>query len=346
MRTVLFFLCLAYLPVSSTAQLDDILKDPNVSWAATFESELDFRLSSPRETSTIQLTKFLQPEPICNHFNSDNWLARWILDEMKAGKYQIYDDPSLSIIVSHSTLMNKISAIDTVITFDPNSYEERVQVIRNDISENDIVGFRAHQVIYYDKKQGGFNTQLLALAPMIKQTDPTGKIIGEIPLAWLAMGGQASKNLNLDSPDVTWAALVIDKKGLFLNEKLTVRKDERKKSFAEMLFQAAFSMKHPVRESVEYGCGNLLTKKELESMGSAVDTVITFDPATYKETMQIVRNELAPADVKTASLVQEWYYDNRRKMLANRLKAVGPMVDKSDENGNFIYTKILYYLYF
>jgi hypothetical protein len=346
MRNLLFLLCLAYLPVTSIAQLSEILKDPNISWAATYETEIDFRLSSPRENSNIQLTKFIQTAPSCSNFNNDNWLATWILDEMKAGKYQIYDDPSLSIIVSHSTLMNKISTIDTVITFDPNSYEERVQVIRNDIGQNDIVGFRTHQVIYYDKKQGGFNTQLLALAPMIKQTDPTGKIIGEMPLAWLAMGGQASKNLSPDSPDVTWAALIMDKKGGFPVNKLKVQKDEQKKTFVESLFQEAFSMKHPVRESVDYGCGNLLTKKELESMGSAVDTVITFDPVTYKETMQIVRNNLSPADVKTASLVQEWYYDNRRKMLANRLKAIGPIVDQSDVNGNFLYSKILYYLYF
>ncbi len=202
MRIIIFPMLLAFLPFSLNAQLSEILKDPNITWAATFETEHDFRLNTQRETSKIQLKKFTYPESGCVDFNNENWLAPWILKGMSDGKYQAYADPDLSVLVARTTLLDKISTTDTVIVFYPDTYEEVVKVIRNDINPADIKSFRTQQVIFYDKKIGGFGTRLLALAPMVSLTNREGKVVGSMPLAWLAIESGIAGNLSLTKPTV------------------------------------------------------------------------------------------------------------------------------------------------
>lgn len=346
MRIALFPLLLALLPFSLSAQLNDILKDPNVTWAATFEAEHDFRQNTNRETSKFQLKKFAYPENGCVDFSTDNWLAQWILKGMAEGKYKAYEDAGLSVIVAHTTLLNKISTTDTVVAFFPDTYEEVVKVMRNDLNPAEIVSFRTQQVIFYDKKIGGFATRLLAIAPMVNITTREGKVVGKMPIAWLAMEGGIAGDLSVKNPDFIWSALLIDEANCPEVSKLKIKKDEKKKTFVEQLFGEAAGMKHPVEESASYGCGKLLTKRDLENMSSSTDTVITFNPDTYEEMIQVMRNDIQAVDVKKVWLAQEWFFDSRRNVLLNRLKAVAPVIDRTDEKGDFMYAKAMYYLHF
>ena len=54
-----------------------------------------------------------------------------------------------------------------------------------------------------------------------------------------------------------------------------------------------------------------LQADEIASMGSNIDTVITFDPETYEEQVQIVRNDLNPEDVKQFRLKEVWFFDEK-----------------------------------
>lgn len=346
MRNLMLLFAIAFLPLLATAQLNELLKDPNIAWAATFETEHDFRLNTASKTTKIQLNKLTYPENGCVKFLTDNWLAHWLLDEMKADRYKLYGDPTLSIIVSHSTFLNKVTFIDTVITFDPNSYEEKVQVIRNDLNPDDIKGFRTQQVIYYDKKAGSYSTKLLALAPMVNQTDANGNVSGKFPLAWLPMAESSSNDLSVKNPDIIWSALLIDKANILEISTLKTIKNDLKKSFGEQIFIEAASMKHPVESSGGYGCGEFLSKAEVERITTRIDTIITFDPETFIETVQIVKNFYNPNDLKQVILAQEWYFDNRRKVVANRLKAVAPYIEVRDADNNFLYNRIEFFLHF
>lgn len=344
---MLFALLLTYLPFSLSAQIDDLLKNPDVSYLATFESEHDFRLSAKRDKSKIQLLKFHQKDE-CLDFATDNWLALWMLEEMANGKYKAYDDPELSIWVAHTTLLNRLSSIDTVITFDPKNYEERMQVIRNDINPADIKAFRTHQAIYFDKKSGTYQTRLLALAPLVTITDPTGKVVNTTPLAWLAMDGKLPSGFSAQSSDVTWSVLLLDRDKPLEISNLKIKKNEWRKPFAEQFFQIVQTTMLPVESaSGGYGCGKLLSKMDIEAEYTSIDTIITFDPVTYVETMQVIRNDYKPANLKRVLLSQEWYFDERRKILCNRLKAMSPLIDRYDETGKtLMYTYPLYYLRF
>lgn len=346
MRTLLFAILLAYLPIASNAQIDDLLKDKNISYVATFETEHDFKLGSRKFKSELQLLKAPLPTDGCINFISDNWLAHWLVAGIAEGKFKAYKDVELLEQYDQKLLYARIFTIDTVITFDPATYKESVQIVRNDMSGDDIKSFKTSQAIYYDKKSGSFQTRLLAIAPMVDKTDNNGNVTGSVPLAWLTMDGKLQNGFSAQSPDVAWSVLLLDQTNVLEPSKLKVKKDEVKKTFSALLFQEAMSMKHPVESTEKYGCGEKLSAKDLEHMISSIDTIITFDPATYTETVQVIKNDFNPADLKKVILAQEWYYDSRQNRVANRLKSLVPLMDKHDVDGNLLYWKKMFYLHF
>ncbi len=89
-----------------------------------------------------------------------------------------------------------------------------------------------------------------------------------------------------------------------------------------------------------------LEPNEVATMGATVDTVITFDPETYEEQMQIVRNELNPEDVKRFRLKEVWFFDEETSTLQVRILGIAPLIDVKDENGNFRYEKPMFWTYY
>ncbi len=89
-----------------------------------------------------------------------------------------------------------------------------------------------------------------------------------------------------------------------------------------------------------------LEPDEVATMGATVDTVITFDPETYEEQIQIVRNELNPEDVKRFRLKEVWFFDEETSTMQVRILGIAPLIDVKDDNGNFKYEKPMFWVYY
>ncbi len=85
---------------------------------------------------------------------------------------------------------------------------------------------------------------------------------------------------------------------------------------------------------------------EVASMGATIDTVITFDPETYEEQIQVVRNELNAEDVKRFRIKEVWFFDEETSMLQVRILGIAPLIDVKDDNGNFRYEKPMFWVYY
>lgn len=352
MRTFLFTYLLMALPFYLSAQIDDLLKDKDISYLATFETIHDFNLTSNQPNghfgearTKLKLLKYMASEDRCMTYFTSNWLGAWILEGMKKGVFKAYDDSDLKTFVGHPVLLSRIKSVDQITTFDPDTYQEQVQTVTSELTIEDIKSFKTKEAIFYNKKEGVFQTRLLAIAPLVNQRDATGKIIGANPIAWLDMSHKETLQLTAQSPEVAWAILLLDVNNALEINGLKVLKNELKTSFPNLIYQEALTNKHLVEPSNGYGCGYSLDKKALESMLSITDTVIVFDPETFEETMTVYSNEYKLAQTQKLVLVQEWYYDPRRNLLSNRLKAIAPMLDKNDENGKLYMRKPLYYLH-
>jgi len=89
-----------------------------------------------------------------------------------------------------------------------------------------------------------------------------------------------------------------------------------------------------------------LQSDEVATMGATVDTVITFDPETYEEQIQVVRNELNPEDVKRFRVKEVWFFDEETSTLQVRILGIAPLIDVKDDNGNFRYEKPMFWVYY
>lgn len=89
-----------------------------------------------------------------------------------------------------------------------------------------------------------------------------------------------------------------------------------------------------------------LSVEDVRKMSVKIDTIVTFDENTYEETIKIVENELNPENVKQFRIKEMWYMDKETSTLNVRILGIAPLMDDYDDNGNFRFTRPLYWVYY
>jgi gliding motility associated protien GldN len=89
-----------------------------------------------------------------------------------------------------------------------------------------------------------------------------------------------------------------------------------------------------------------LSPDEVTAQLYSVDTATTFDPETYEEKIQIVRNETNWEDVQRFRVKEVWYFDKQKSELRCRILGIAPLINVNDNNGNFRYEKPLFWAYY
>jgi Gliding motility associated protein GldN len=318
------------------AQYDELKNNSSIPWIAEFSMDQSFsNCSDKNQQNILKLIKFYNDPANMEGANRDNWVINWIYQNAIDGQYDCYKDAELTQQISGADLFLLSASIDTVITFDPKTFKETIEIYRNELAPPTIKSLRTKQVIFYNQKSGNFETKLIAVAPLQdidSQKEP-------VPLFWIKMNASFPNNFEIHSPNITWGAL-IDTKGFPLDfNVLEVVKNENNFDFKKQLQQHAFNLEKPIESAEGYGCGKFLNKKQVGNLYNSIDTIITFDPITFQETVEIAKYEIGPNDISHYRLVQEWYFDEKSKKLMNRLKAICPLYFIRDENGIIEYVK-------
>ncbi|MFK7932854.1 MAG: gliding motility protein GldN [Saprospiraceae bacterium] len=131
-----------------------------------------------------------------------------------------------------------------------------------------------------------------------------------------------------------------------IREKMNLPFAYPERPFFSILMDAASAGEITVYSTEDDKFSNPLTADEVSSMGATVDTVITFDPETYEEQIQIVRNELNPEDVKRFRLKEIWFFDEESSTMQVRILGIAPLQDVKDDNGNFRYEQPMFWIYY
>ena len=131
-----------------------------------------------------------------------------------------------------------------------------------------------------------------------------------------------------------------------IREKMNLPFAYPERPFFSILMDAATGGEITVYSTEDDKFSSKLTPDEVASMGATIDTVITFDPETYEEQLQVVRNDINPEDVKRFRLKEVWFFDEETSTLQVRILGIAPLIDKTDENGNFLYEKPMFWVYY
>jgi len=89
-----------------------------------------------------------------------------------------------------------------------------------------------------------------------------------------------------------------------------------------------------------------LNEADIEGILFKTDTVSVFNPVTYIEELAIVQNEIAWEDVKRIRIKEQWFFDENTSTLQVRILGIAPMIDDTDENGNFRFERPLFWVYY
>jgi gliding motility associated protien GldN len=90
-----------------------------------------------------------------------------------------------------------------------------------------------------------------------------------------------------------------------------------------------------------------LTKEEVASKASKIDTVITFDIETYEEKMEVTRNDINPEDIKRFRIKEIWFFDEESSEMRVRILGIAPIKDVlNEDDGSFAYEEPLFWVYY
>ncbi len=334
--SIVLFLLIVFTNQAVLAQYTELQNDSDIPWIAEFSMDHSFTFNpDPNQHNIVKLIKFYNDPSNMDGANSDDWVIKWIYQNAIEGRYECFKDPELTQKIANAELKFLNSVVDTIITFYPETFEETIEVKRSEINLSNIKSLRTNQIIYYNQKSGNFETKIIAVAPLMKMS-PTEV---PLPLFWIKMDTAFPESFDIQSPNITWGTL-IDTKGNPLDLNMVkVTKNKNNFDFKIFLQQQALNLEKPVERGESYGCNQFLNKKEVSNLYNSIDTIITFDPSTFQETIEIAKYELDPKAISHFRLVQEWYYDSENRKMMNRLKAICPLYYIKDENGVIEFVK-------
>ena len=116
--------------------------------------------------------------------------------------------------------------------------------------------------------------------------------------------------------------------------------------FFEILMEAAMSGEITVYSTEDDKFTTPFDPDEVAAKTASIDTVYTFDPETYEETLEVVRNELDPSDIKRFRLKEVWFFDEETSTMNVRILGIAPMRDVMDENDEFLYEEPMFWVYY
>lgn len=339
MIKLLGYTVLMMLPALLPAQ-SSFLQSPDIVWAA--EVEQDWRLDIPdMETEWeegVTTLKLMRTEKNELYWSSA-YLSELVYQAVMQKKLPVFADPECQTFLDPQQI--KVG-LDTLISFDPDTYEEIVRVVDvKPVPVRDFVAWRLRQILVYHHKSATFSTTVEAIAPLIVDKNEHGDSIGLRPLFWFK---PANKRQKLCNNDIVWA------------KKTVGRQPERQvPANPSRPVKLLNCFQWPMAHQIEVLGHNMktdfydnwnekpLTPDERALIVGRIDSIITIDPETAEEKMVIVRNEINIEAIQHFRLVQSWYWDEHRSRLSICLNAVAPMLDVYDREGNYRYTQPLYY---
>ena len=131
-----------------------------------------------------------------------------------------------------------------------------------------------------------------------------------------------------------------------VREKMNLPFSYPEEPFFKLLSDAATKGDMPVYSTDDDKFTKRMSTDDVLAMLSKIDTIVTFDPETYEEKVQIVRNDINWEDVKRFRLKEVWFFDKETSTMQVRILGIAPLIDVKDNDGNFRFEKPMFWVYY
>lgn len=110
-----------------------------------------------------------------------------VMDAAVNGEVTVYsvEDDKFTYPLEPDEVASMGASVDTVITFDPETYEEQIKVVRNDLNIEDVKRFRIKEIWFFDEESSTLQVRILGIAPLTDVNDDNGNFRYEKAMFWL-----------------------------------------------------------------------------------------------------------------------------------------------------------------
>ena len=144
--------------------------------------------------------------------------------------------------------------------------------------------------------------------------------------------------------DILWQKRVW--RVLDVREKINLPFNNPERPLISILLEAAEDDKIELYSVIDDKFTTPMTEEERGAIAGGIDTVPVINPDDYSVTYDLVPRELNPDDVRRYRLQEVWYFDKESSTMKVRILGIAPLKDELDENGNVLYERAMFWVYY
>ena len=164
--------------------IDDIVKRTLVEenkileWAPVREADIAWEKRIWRVIDTREKMNLVFRYPNAPFFE--------ILREMaENGEVTAFRDEGFKEPYGMDELDKLVNRVDTVSTFDYDTYEEKIEIVRSELNWEDVKQYRVKEIWFFDEELSRMRVRILGLAPLFTETNEESGLSFTRPLFWI-----------------------------------------------------------------------------------------------------------------------------------------------------------------
>lgn len=147
----------------------EMVRESDIPWQRTI-----WRVIETREKMNIP---FRHPE---------RSLFTILKENVDKGNLMVFEDDEFKNPMSPEMLNNILYRVDTNVVYDPETYEETIEISTSEVNPAAIQRYRIKEMWYFDKEASIMKVRILGISPLKEEFDEdTGILKYEIPLFWI-----------------------------------------------------------------------------------------------------------------------------------------------------------------
>jgi hypothetical protein len=345
---------LLFLSISLLCQNDPyraILKNPDVVWAA--ELRLTFALDPPesgdltygRGMNSKAMLKFIHTGPGMPDEDL-NTLSAHLMNlcvEESAPSYELNGSGAQMDLNTRKQLF----CCDTVIVCFADSTEDPIRVVQNQYSPEIIKAVELRQLLFFNGKSARFDLYTYAFAPIFGRWYPESQTFQPINAMndfWFKMPSYSKRRQrrlpDLHDPDINWVCRFRTDGNMPAIDSIRILKGSNNTPVMKAVFERFLT-------DPDYEAVDVLEWKPIPF--SKRREVVPQSQDTRHSLGQDTRHSLAPAVSDSfirqvqIRLIEDCYWDDKRKQLTVVPVAFAPMENVLDEEGNLRFRRPYFY---
>lgn len=130
-----------------------------------------------------------------------------------------------------------------------------------------------------------------------------------------------------------------------VREKINLSFTNPNRPFFEIINNAAMNGGIKAYSTEDDKFSKTLSQDDLFKITNKVDTIAIMTESGETEN-KIVHNSINWENVKQFRIKEDWFFDKKTSKMEVRILGIAPLLDEYDDNGNFKFTRPLYWIYY